>query len=113
MNMIEHYPKSKKFLLLLTVSLCATFALVVVIETCSYYFIKQFAPQMSHSLTSQEFNLTNLPAFAGTDDFEEIKKAWTGNTTCPPNRIVSDSRIGFPRFEIQDTECDGPENIVK
>jgi len=40
-------------------------------------------------------------------------KGMSGDTNCPPNRIVFDSSTTFPRFEIEDIKCDGPENIVK
>src|SRR5262245_27465301 len=113
MNTIENYGKSKKFLLLLTVSLCVMFVFLVVIEIASYFFLKYVSPEIIQGGTPQELDLSKLPAFAGTDDFEEVKRGWTGNTHCPPNRIVSDSSAGFPRFEIEDSECDGPENIVK
>src|SRR5262249_21185284 len=107
------YAKNKKFLLLLAVNLFVIFVVLVVIEIASYFFMKHVSPQMSSRVTPQEFDLSKLPAFSGTDDFEEIKKSWSGNINCPPNRIVFDSSTEFPRFEIEDVECDGPENIVK
>jgi len=113
MNTIERYAKGKKFLLLLAVNLFVIFVVLVVIEIASYFFMKHATVQMSQGMTSGEFALSNPVAFAGTDDFEEVVKGMSGNTNCPTNRIIFDSISGFPRFEIDDIECDGPENIVK
>lgn len=113
MNTIEHYAKRKKFLLLLAVNLLVIFVVLVVIEIASYFFMKHATLQMSQGMTSGEFALTNPVAFAGTDDFEEVMKGMSGNTNCPINRIIFDSVSGFPRFEIENVECDGPETIVK
>src|SRR5262249_16687906 len=113
MNTIEHYAKNKKFLLLLALNLVVILVVLVLIEIASYFFMKHVTLQMSQGTTSGEFALSNPVAFAGTDDFEEVMKGMSGNTNCPTNRIVFDSISGFPRYEIEDVECNGPENIVK
>ena len=113
MSTIAHYTKRNKFLLLLAVNLFVIFVVLVVIEIASYVFMKHVTLQMSQGTTSGEFALSNPVAFAGTDDFEEVMKGMSGNTNCPTNRIIFDSISGFPRYEMEDVECNGPENIVK
>ena len=111
MSSIEGFTKTKKALILIAASGLFLFLSLAILEILASYYLKQGALKYYRQSTLWEFILSKPLPFAGTDDYEEVRKEWTGDTDCPKNRIVADTATGFPRYESANVQCNGPVTI--